>query len=567
MASDYVRKDIAALVRDDTSLAPSSRLAAKDFTSIIYREDKRAVEAQKLLDPLRIAVTKLEADASWTETDFLDLQREHALRVYKRTMSIPAGQGIMEFGLYRPLLTEKISISSFNTTCNIQPSNITISADRSNLTEEKVCWAFFHAGVSAGLRMDPSATSIDTSWLVLNKPSELGNRHAGFLLGLGLTGHLRSLAKWLAFKYLTPKHNMTTIGLLLGLAASRIGTMDTLVTRLLSVHITRLLPPGAAELNVSPLTQTAGMMSIGLLYYNSQHRRMTEVGLSELEDVSADDPSNIPEISKDEGYRLAAGFGVGLINIGHGDELHKLQDLKLVERLLALATGPREIKYVHLLDQATAGATVAIGLLFLKTHNEAVANRIDMPSTVEQFDYVRPDILLLRIVARNIIMWDNIEPTHEWINSRLPKTFRTKTAGDRRLHIKLKDQPLSTTWLPIYNIVAGLCWSIALKHAGTGHEGARDVVLFWLDDFCCLWEGAAQTLKYDELAARNASMRFIHLMALSAAMIMAGSGDLKVFRKLRHLHNIVGDWPNMYGLQQATHMAIGFLFMSHGRYT
>lgn len=534
--------------------------------SIIFRADKRALEAGKLLNPLRIAVTKLEAEASWSETYFLEMQKELVLRVYQRTMAIPSGQGIMEFGLERPLLTEKIVISSFNTSCNIQPSNITISADRTNLTEEKVCWAFFHAGVSAGLRVNPAATGIDTSWLVLNKPTELGNRHAGFLLGLGLTGHLRSLAKWLAFRYLSPKHNMTTIGLLLGLAASRLGTMDTLVTRLLSVHVTRLLPSGAAELNVSPLTQTAGMMSIGLLYYDSQHRRMTEVALSELEDTSADDPSNSPEIIKDEGYRLAAGFAIGMINISHGNERHNSRDAKIVERLLTLATGPREMKFVHLLDQATAGATMAIGLMFLKSHNRAVANRIDIPSTPGQFDHVRPDILLLRVVAKNLIMWNDIQPTREWIDGQLPRKARGKS-GNVRLHTVLGDRSLSSKWLPTYNIVSGLCWSIALKYAGSGNEDARDVLLYWMEDFHLLWLRGSGATKYDELAARNGVVRFLHLLVLSAAMVMAGSGDLQVFRQLRILHNVVDDVPHMYGLQQATHMAIGFLFMSHGHNT
>ena len=73
---------------------------------------------------------------------------------------------------------------------------MTFSADKASFTEDKVCWAFFHNGASAGLMISTNAKGIDTSWILYNKPPELTNRHAGFLLALGLNGHLKNLAKW-----------------------------------------------------------------------------------------------------------------------------------------------------------------------------------------------------------------------------------------------------------------------------------------------------------------------------------------------------------------------------------
>jgi anaphase-promoting complex subunit 1 len=163
-----------------------------------------------------------------------------------RTLAIPSGRGLLYFSARVPLLTEKFPMAGFNLNCVMKPNNNTVGVEKNSFSEEKVCWAFFHSGVSAGLSISRNAKGIDTSWILYNKPPELTNRHAGFLLALGLNGHLKSIAKWVAFKYLTPKHTMTSIGLLLGLAASYLGTMDSLITRLLSVHVTRMLPPGAA---------------------------------------------------------------------------------------------------------------------------------------------------------------------------------------------------------------------------------------------------------------------------------------------------------------------------------
>lgn len=40
--------------------------------------------------------------------------------------------------------------------------------------------------------------------------------HAGFLLALGLNGHLKNLAFYTSFNYLDKLHEMTSVGILLG---------------------------------------------------------------------------------------------------------------------------------------------------------------------------------------------------------------------------------------------------------------------------------------------------------------------------------------------------------------
>ena len=477
--------------------------------------------------------------------------------VMVRTFALPVGQAMISVDKKKPILTEKFPLHGFTTICLMKPMNNTVSADRSSFTEEKYCWAFFHAGVSAGLSISRDAKGIDTSWIVFNKPVELSNKHAGLLLALGLNGYLKSIAKWLAFKYLTPKHTMTSIGLLLGLSASYFGTMDTLITRLLSVHVTRMLPPGAAELNLSPLTQTTGLMGIGLLYANSQHRRMSEVMLAELEDVTIEDPSGTPDQLRDEGYRLAAGFALGYINLAKGDDLRGLHDMRLVERLLAVAVGPRPVDLVHILDQATAGATVAIALIFMKTENGAIARKVDVPDTLHQFDYVRPDIFLLRTLAKNLIMWKGIRSNDAWILNNIPHEFR------RFYHLR-SIKKLRSFLMPFYNILTGLLWSVALKYAGTGDRDVRDFLLKYMDQFIRL--SSLPAVRYDTRLTRNTVRNCQDLIGLSVATVMAGTGDLNVFRRLRYLHGrIYSDTP--YGSHMAAHMALGALFLGGGTYT
>lgn len=527
-------------------------------TRLIFREDKRFVEAARLLNQSKAPTAECFPEPEWSDADLLEAQKEVVQLVTLRTLSIPTGRAMLAFSGRLPLLTEKLPIPSFSLQCVMKPSNVTISADRAAFSEEKVCWAFFHNGVSTGLAISKASKGIDTSWILFNKPQDLTNRHAGFLLALGLNGHLKSLAKWVAFKYLTPKHTMTSIGLLLGLSASYLGTMDTLITRLLSVHVTRMLPLGAAELNLSPLTQTAGIMGIGLLYCNSQHRRMSEVMLSEIENAEQEDSSSTShEDLRDEGYRLAAGFALGFINLGKGKDLRGMRDMHIVERLLSIAVGTKNVDLAHVLDRATAGATIALTIIFMKTNDAFLAQKIDIPDTTVRFDYVRPDLFLLRTLARHLIMWDSISASEEWIIQSLPKIYRRRyrLTGVRRL--KSDD-------MPFFNIIAGLCFTLGLRYAGMAQTHVRDLLLAYLDHFIRICRLPA--VNYDGKLTRNSVRHCQDITALSAATVMAGTGDLALFRRLRSLHGRAdGDTP--YGSHMAAHMAIGILFLGGGSYT
>ncbi|KIV83699.1 hypothetical protein PV11_05701 [Exophiala sideris] len=542
----------------------SSEADRHAITRLIFSKDRRFPEASKLVNQTRPPVVECTPEPEWTEVELLEAQKELAQHVTRRTLSVAAGRGMMHFNARVPLLTERVPIPAFSLQCIMKPRNatestqaMTFSADKATFTEEKVCWAFFHNGASMGLMISNDAQGIDTSWILYNKPPELTNRHAGFLLALGLNGHLKALAKWVAFKYLTPKHTMTSVGLLLGLSVSSLGTMDTLVTRLLSVHVTRLLPPGAAELNLSPLTQTTGIMGIGLLYYGSQHRRMSEVMLSEIENNDPEEGAASDTVLRDEGYRLAAGFSLGLVNLGHGKRLHGLHDMNVVERLLTIAVGTKNVNMVHVLDRATAGAVMAIAFIFLKTNDEAIARKVDVPDTLHQFDYVRPDIFLLRTLARHLIMWDSIMPTQDFVKTSLPEPYRWR--GDLQ-----SIKHLSTEDMPFFNIVAGICFAIALRFAGSLSNDVRDLLLSYLDQFLRISRLPAHS--YDARVTLNSVRNCLDTLALAAASVMAGSGDLLVMRRLRALHGRT-DKDTPFGSHLAAHMALGTLFLAGGTKT
>ena len=535
----------------------SAELDRQAVTRLLFKDDQRFAEAARLVHPLLHPIARCTPEPEWSDTDLLEAQQELVKVIAVRTLSVSLGRGLLFYSARLPLLTEKFPIHGFTLGCVMKPADTTVTADRINYTEEKTSWAFFHAGVEAGLSISKDASGIDTSWILFNKPRDLQTRHAGFLLALGLNGHLKSIAKWVAFKYLTPKHTMTSIGLLLGLSASYLGSMDTLITRLLSVHVTRMLPPGAAELNLSPLTQTSGIMGIGLLYCSSQHRRMSEIMISELENVEQEDNSHPFNNLRDEGYRLAAGFALGYINLGRGKDLKGLHDMHITERLLVIAIGSRKVSIVHILDKATAAATVAIALIFMKTNDETLARKINIPDTLHQFDYVRPDIMLLRTVARHLIMWDDIQPTTRWMKNQLPPVYQHK-------HKLTTIRLLTSEDMPFFNIVAGLCLSIGLRFAGSGALEVRTMLCHYVDQLMRICK--LPTLSYDSKLTRITVRNCQDVAVLAACCVMAGTGDIHLFRRLRSLHGRT-DADTPFGSHLAAHFAIGILFLGGGTHT
>ncbi|KAI1455130.1 hypothetical protein F4805DRAFT_290450 [Annulohypoxylon moriforme] len=551
----------------DFNDAPSDDIAESDKQAVIraiFKDDRRLDEIKMMLNTTKPRIMRLDPLPEWTEPYYLEQQKEMVTRLANNTLSIPAGRGLMNYGLRFPLLTQKFHINGFVLNCTVRPNNVTVGVDKSLFTEERIAWAFFHSGVAGGLSISRQAKGIDTSWILYNKPgNDLSNRHAGFLLALGLNGHLKGVAKWVAFKYLTPKHTMTSIGLLLGLAASYIGTMDSLITRLLSVHVTRMLPRGAAELNLSPLTQTTGIMGIGLLYCNSQHRRMSEIMMSEIEHV---EPEDDEDPLRTECYRLAAGFALGFINLGKGTDLKGLHDMRVTEKLLTLASATKKAEHVHILDRSTAASVMAIALIYMKSEDHIVARKIDVPDAPLQFDYVRPDMLLLRTVAKHLILWSEIEPTQDWVRKNLPRRYHTRLQPPVYPLDHPSRGPLNSTHLPFLTILAGLCFAIALRFAGSGNLKVRDLLLSYIRKYyaqCCHPNPKAS---FDDRVVQGTAAMCLDVVALSCATVMAGTCDLEVLRYLRSLHSR-NDLETTYGSHMAIHMAMGVLSLGCGTQT
>jgi anaphase-promoting complex subunit 1 len=403
------------------------------------------------------------------------------LRVAERTLALPPGRALFTFGSIQVVTREAYAIPKIDYTLRVFPQNVVITPEPGKIPLECAAWGEFHNGVAAGLRIAPSATGIQSSWIKFNRPSELTPEHAGFLYALGLTGHLREMLTWHTFAYLTPKHDLTSIAVLLGLAAANAGTRNRHVTKLIAVHTPALLPTPDVDLNVPLITQAAGLSGIGLLYMGTKNRRMAEVCLSQMsrKDLVQPDLSN----EYREAYTFSAALAFGMVMLGKGSNIPA--DLAILSRLRVLIQGEAQVipglklqKPSFDINLTSPAATIALGLMYLRTERRDVADILVIPDTVLTLDRIQPSFLLLRTLARSLIMFEDIAPTTEWLQSQLPDSIR-KAMDERG---RRKQIPESFE-LAYYNIVAGACFAVALKYAGTAREEAYKVLLKYHDEF------------------------------------------------------------------------------------
>ena len=212
---------------------------------------------------------------------------------------------------------------------------------------------------------------------------------------------------------------------------------------------------------------------------------------------------------------------------------------------------------------APAGC-IALALIFLGTNSEAIASRVSIPQNLFQLELLRPDFALLRIVAKSLILWDQMEPTNEWVDRQIPEFLNKLSAKGADIDWLLVSQTKA-------NLAAGACLALGLRFCGTADATAKDVLIARLLGF----RDAPRSDAHVALMASRPTPDDIDAITLETCqstvafalgMVMAGTGDLEALRALRSLRK-KSSLETGYGVHMATHMAIGWLCLGGGRYS
>ena len=562
----------------------------KNVLKLLFPDDQRLIEAYNLLQSSKPVKISISQRPGISDHDFIEEQERHLYTLSIRTMALPVGRGMLTLRSYKPVVAETFPIPKLCLSGRVPPRNTAVELSHIDIPTNMNTWPLFHNGVAAGLRASPAASDIiDSSWIVYNRPKstsslavEAQNEHAGFLLALGLNGHLSKLSVMNIHDYLYKGNELTRVAVLLGLAAAKRGTMDPAATKVLSIHVEALLPPTSTELDVPPVVQVAAVLGVGLLYQSSGQHHIAEVLLGE---IGRPPGPEMEHYIDRESYALSAGLAFGLVMLGKGNEMVSMvcsaESVSMADQLCNYMIGGhkkplttvqrekyktpsyqiREGEYVNA-DVTSPGATLALGMLFFDTCNEAVAKWVTAPDTQHLLETVRPDFLLLRTLAKGLIGWSRIVASKEWIDDHVPPVVK-ENAFQRQedYNTRIDYETMSQAYC---NIVAGACMALGLKHAGTADEHAFKVVMGYTRMFLALPNRPQQA----DQAGRSTIESCLNVLIVSLSLIMAGTGNVEVMKICRYLRsrtsqvNVV-----LYGSHMATHMALGFLFLGGCRYT
>jgi hypothetical protein len=284
-------------------------LRAVELESVLrFPEDERVHEVCRMLRSSVPCYLKLERAPELTEIEFRQKQQLRLLTICRRSLACPVGRGMLTIGTMEPLMAEALPIPPLVLAGRAPPNNSLLQLDLTTAPADLKLWPEFHNGVAAALRVGPSeallspsstfsssSSSSSTSgrrvtrnWIIYNKTASQAkggdgaNGHAGFLLGMGLFGHLNVLTITDICEYLTQGNEPTTIGVLIGVSASKIGSANALLSKTLCLHLPTLLPSQHSDIEISPLIQCSALVGLGFLYCRSGHRLMVQFLLEEL---------------------------------------------------------------------------------------------------------------------------------------------------------------------------------------------------------------------------------------------------------------------------------------------
>ncbi|EYU26801.1 hypothetical protein ABFS82_06G140000 [Erythranthe guttata] len=559
-------------------------------TQLRYGRDLRLNEVRRLLCSARPVSIQTPANPTASDQDFQQTQLWH---LAQRTTALPFGRGAFTLGTICTLLTEALAVPKLVLAGRLpaqQNAMVNLDPNIRNIQELK-SWPEFHNAVAAGLRLSPLQGKMSRTWILYNKPDEPNVTHAGLLLALGLHGHLRVLTITDIFQYYSLEHESTTVGLMIGLAASYRGTMQPSISKSLYVHLPARHPSSFPELELPTLIQSAALISVGLLYEGSTHPQTMQILLSEIGRRSGGD-----NVLEREGYAVSAGFSLGLVALGRGQDAIGYIDT-LVDRLFQYIVGKElHSDRLHLfstsadehnrstgqiidgnlvnIDVTAPGAIIALALMYLKTESELIVSRLPIPQTQFELQYVRPDFVLLHVVARNLIMWSRIRPSEDWIQSQVPEVVQNGVKGLGSEMEDIYEVDVEALVQAYVNVVVGACISLGLRFAGTRDANAQELLykyaIYFLNEIkpVCVSNCNGLPKGLSVYVDRGTLETCLHLIVLSLCVVMAGSGHLQTFRFLKFLRNrSSADGHAYFGTQMAVSLAIGFLFLGGGTWT
>ncbi|CAF3428235.1 unnamed protein product [Rotaria socialis] len=561
-----------------------TRLVESEVLKLRFPEDLRVQTIVECLQSSTPVMIDIAQRPNVTEQEVMENNERYLFSVAQRTMSLPFGRGALTLGTVYASPHDAFIIPELNLKGRVPSSTVIVNMTHIEVPQNITHWPLFHNGVAASLAINRHACDMGDNWIrsQILKNNDITNEQAGFLYGLGLIGHFKNLPKSLIYSLLQKANELTMMASLLGICVSNYKSMSLTLTSLLTIYIKSMLPQTLFEWEVPFGVQICGIMGLGLLYAGSGDRYISDILLAEIGKLPVSTGEKEMVILEREAYAFTSGIALGTVLFKKGlNSINSKEDF-FTSALLSYIIGKERVyafgslrthiqvhEYGSMNANITAtGAMIAIGLTYFNTKNKDIAEWFTPNDIMRLIELVRPDLLLLRTVVYNLISWESITNTHEWIEKQIP-TDLSKNAFHVKISVNTFDSE-SITQAYGY-LVSGVCFSLALKYAGTWNEETANIIRGYFKRFQVYIDRPADYVESDpdSYAPDTMTLEFVlSTLVLSLAMVMAGSGDLPLLNLLRALQTRVGpDRAHVtYGSHVSVSMSLGLLLLGGGRY-
>jgi hypothetical protein len=174
---------------------------------------------------------------------------------------------------------------------------------------------------------------------------------------------------------------------------------------------------------------------------------------------------NVPDNIGNDMYVVCCGIGLGLIGLGTIRKQSQIT-LQLADKLIQYSrTAPTVPTCMSI--------SIALGLLGLKSNDGNIAQVLAIPTTAYGLDYMTPELVMIRVICKSLVMFDDIQPTTEWIFSQIPKYISSKV-GDPTDPMTTKNDHVYHCY---FSMITGLSFAIALKYCGSSHPRAKNTLV------------------------------------------------------------------------------------------
>ncbi len=168
-------------------------------------------------------------------------------------------------------------------------------------------------------------------------------------------------------------------------------------------------------------------------------------------------------------------------------------DLDLETRLLRLIEGGKQVgdnkregcssirEGNRVNTHVTApAALMALSMLALQSNNEQLAQKLSIPDSFQQLDSTNPNLVLLKSLCRNLIMWKDLEPSHESLYNKIPGNLRfifenslENVHNKYAFNYNTEEADYDTVTQVYTSITAGGVMALGIKYAGTGEQKVK----------------------------------------------------------------------------------------------